>query len=111
MGTTTIRRLLDAGRGPVVVYTAIAEEMLLAACLAARARGAVTKTAPGATVTDVLRVVSTGGMCVDPATAGALRRYAGTPVRRYAGTPVRRATSCRSAKSTAGQRAAYRAKG
>ena len=74
----------------LVIASRAASSSLLAACLAARARGAVTKTAPGATVTDVLRVVSTGGMWVDPATAGALRRYAGTPVRRYAGTPVRR---------------------
>ena len=50
MGTAAIRRLLEQGKGPVVVYTAIAEEMLLAACLAAGAMGAVTKNAPGATM-------------------------------------------------------------
>jgi DNA-binding NarL/FixJ family response regulator len=82
MGTEAIRCILDAGRGPVVVYTAIAEEMLLAACLAAGAMGAVTKTAPGATVADVVRVVAGGHMWVDPSIAGALTRYA---QRRHAG--------------------------
>src|SRR4051794_519112 len=43
MGTAAIRRILEAGRGPVVVYTSIAENMLLAACLAAGALGAATK--------------------------------------------------------------------
>lgn len=82
MGTAAIRRLLDAGRGPVVVYTAIAEEMLLAACLAAGAMGAVTKNAPGATITEVVRIAAQGNMWVDPAIAGALTRYA---QRRHAG--------------------------
>ena len=82
MGTEAIRCILDAGRGPVVVYTAIAEEMLLAACLAAGALGAVTKSAPGATVTEVVRIVTGGHMWIDPAIAGALTRYA---QRRHAG--------------------------
>jgi DNA-binding NarL/FixJ family response regulator len=82
MGTEAIRRILDDGRGPVVVYTAIAEEMLLAACLAAGAMGAITKAAPGATVADVVRVVASGHMWVDPSIAGALARYA---QRRHAG--------------------------
>lgn len=82
MGTEAIRRLLDSGKGPVVVYTAIAEDMLLAACLAAGAMGAVTKTAPSATITEVIRIVSRGSMWVDPTIAGALTRYA---QRRHAG--------------------------
>jgi two-component system response regulator DevR len=82
MGTAAIRCLLERGRGPVVVYTAIAEEMLLAACLAAGAMGAVTKNAPGATIAEVVRIVARGDMWVDPAIAGALRRYA---QRRHAG--------------------------
>jgi len=76
MGTAAIRRLLEAGSGPVVVYTAIAEEMLLAACLAAGAMGAVTKSAPGTTIAEVIRIVAGGNMWVDPAIAGALTRYA-----------------------------------
>jgi two-component system response regulator DevR len=82
MGTAAIRCLLERGKGPVVVYTAIAEEMLLAACLAAGAMGAVTKNAPGATIAEVVRIVAQGDMWVDPAVAGALRRYA---QRRHAG--------------------------
>ena len=82
MGTAAIRCLLERGKGPVVVYTAIAEEMLLAACLAAGAMGAVTKNAPGATIAEVVRIVAQGDMWVDPAIAGALRRYA---QRRHAG--------------------------
>jgi DNA-binding NarL/FixJ family response regulator len=82
MGTAAIRCLLDQGKGPVVVYTAIAEEMLLAACLAAGAMGAVTKNAPGATIAEVVRIVAQGNMWVDPAIAGTLRRYA---QRRHAG--------------------------
>jgi two-component system response regulator DesR len=82
MGTAAIRCLLERDKGPVVVYTAIAEEMLLAACLAAGAMGAVTKNAPGATIAEVVRIVAQGNMWVDPAIAGALRRYA---QRRHAG--------------------------
>jgi DNA-binding NarL/FixJ family response regulator len=82
MGTAAIRRLLEQRKGPVVVYTAIAEEMLLAACLAAGAMGAVTKNAPGATIAEVVRIVAQGNMWVDPAIAGALRCYA---QRRHAG--------------------------
>ena len=66
MGTAAIRCLLKRGKGPVVVYTAIAEEMLLAACLAAGAMGAVTKNAPGATIAEVVRIVAQGDMWVDP---------------------------------------------
>src|SRR3954465_539554 len=60
MGTAAIRLLLDAGSGPVVIYTSIAEEMLLAACLAAGATGAVTKGAPGPTITEVVRIAARG---------------------------------------------------
>ena len=82
MGTQAIRRLLEAGKGPIVIYTAIAEDMLLAACLAAGAMGAVTKTAPTATISEVIQIVSRGNMWVDPTIAGALTRYA---QRRHAG--------------------------
>lgn len=82
MGTEAIRRILERDKGPVVIYTAIAEEMLLAACLAAGAMGAVTKNAPGATIAEVIRVVAQGNVWVDPAIAGALTRYA---QRRHAG--------------------------
>jgi DNA-binding NarL/FixJ family response regulator len=80
-GTAAVRRLIEHGK-PVVIYTAIAEDMLLAACLAAGAAGAVTKNAPGETLADVVRVVASGGMWVDPLVAGALTRYA---ERRHAG--------------------------
>ncbi|MEP6462541.1 MAG: response regulator transcription factor [Frankiaceae bacterium] len=82
MGTEAIRRLLELDKGPIVVYTAIAEDMLLAACLAAGAMGAVTKTAPSTTIAEVIRIVSQGNMWVDPTIAGALTRYA---QRRHAG--------------------------
>ena len=73
----------DAGRGPVVVYTAIAEEMLLAACLAAGALGAVTKTAPGAPSPK-----SSASWPVD--TCGSIRPSPGrSPATRSAGTPAR----------------------
>jgi DNA-binding NarL/FixJ family response regulator len=76
MGTEAIRFLLERDRGPIVLYTAIAEEMLLAACLAAGAMGAVTKNAPGATIAEVVRIAAGGKMWVDPKIAGALTRYA-----------------------------------
>ncbi len=83
MGTAAIRRLLDSGKAPVVViYTAIAEDMLLAACLAAGARGAVIKNAPGETIAEVIRIAAEGRVWVDPIVAGALKRYA---ERRHAG--------------------------
>ncbi len=81
-GTAAIRMLLDAGRGPIVIYTSIAQEMLLAACLAAGAMGAAVKTSPGSTIAEVVRIVARGKMWVDPAIAGALTRYA---QRRHAG--------------------------
>ncbi len=82
MGTAAIRCLLENGKGPVVVYTTLAEDMLLAACLAAGASGAVTKNAPVPTIGEVVRIAANGGMWVDPLVAGALRRYA---ERRHAG--------------------------
>lgn len=75
-GTEAIRMILDAGRGPIVIYTSIAEDMLLAACLAAGAMGAAVKTSPGHTLAEVVRIVAKGKMWVDPAIAGALTRYA-----------------------------------
>jgi DNA-binding NarL/FixJ family response regulator len=82
MGTRAIRSILAAGRGPVVIYTAIAEEMLLAACLAAGAKGAITKAAPPATIAEVVEMAAGGNLWVDPKIAGALVRYAS---RRHAG--------------------------
>jgi DNA-binding NarL/FixJ family response regulator len=75
-GTRAIRLLLDHGRGPVVVYTSLAEDMLLAACLAAGALGAVTKAAPPAILRDVVDKAAAGTTWVDPLVAGALRRLA-----------------------------------
>ncbi len=75
-GTRAIRLLVDGGRGPVVVYTSFAEDMLLAACLAAGASGAVTKAAPPAVLRDVVDKAVAGVMWVDPLVAGALRRLA-----------------------------------
>jgi DNA-binding NarL/FixJ family response regulator len=75
-GTEAIRMILDAGRGPIVIYTSIAQEMLLAACLAAGAMGAAVKTSPGPAIAEVVRIVAQGKMWVDPAIAGALTRYA-----------------------------------
>jgi len=82
-GTRAIRLILDSGRGPVVVYTSLAEEMLLAACLAAGATGVVTKQAPPRTLGEVVRAAAHGHTWVDPLVAGALRRWAD---RRHAGT-------------------------
>jgi DNA-binding NarL/FixJ family response regulator len=81
-GTHAIRLVLDNGQGPVVVYTSIAEEMILAACLAAGATGIVTKKAPPRTIGDVVRAAAEGNTWVDPMVAGALRRWAD---RRHAG--------------------------
>ena len=81
-GTRAIRQVLDNGRGPVVVYTSIAEEMVLAACLAAGAMGVVTKQAPPRTLGEVVRAAAQGHTWVDPLVAGALRRWAD---RRHAG--------------------------
>jgi DNA-binding NarL/FixJ family response regulator len=81
-GTRAIRLVLDNGRGPVVVYTSLAEEMLLAACLAAGATGIVTKQAPPRTIGEVVRAAAKGDTWVDPLVAGALRRWAD---RRHAG--------------------------
>jgi DNA-binding NarL/FixJ family response regulator len=36
-GTEAIRLLLDNGLGPVVIYTSVAEDMILVACIAAGA--------------------------------------------------------------------------
>src|ERR1022692_1673136 len=65
-GTHAIRLLLDNGRGPVVIYTSLAEEMLLAACLAAGATGIVTKQAPPRTIGEVVRLAAAGKTWVDP---------------------------------------------
>jgi DNA-binding NarL/FixJ family response regulator len=81
-GTEAIRMILDADRGPIVIYTSIAQEMLLAACLAAGAMGAAVKSSPGPAIAEVVRIVARGQMWVDPAIAGALTRYA---QRRHAG--------------------------
>jgi DNA-binding NarL/FixJ family response regulator len=74
-GPAAVRGLIEHGK-PVVIYTSIAEDMVLAACLAAGATGAVTKNAPGETLADVVRHAAKGGMWVDPLVAGALTRYA-----------------------------------
>lgn len=76
VGTRAIRLLVDNGRAPVVVYTSFAEDMLLAACLAAGALGAVTKAAPPAVLRDVVDKAIAGATWVDPLVAGALRRLA-----------------------------------
>lgn len=75
-GTQAIRLVLDNARGPVVVYTSLADDMLLAACLAAGALGAATKAAPPAVVRDVVDKAIAGYTWVDPLVAGALRRLA-----------------------------------
>ena len=76
VGTQAIRLLLDNGRGPIVVFTSLAEDMLLAACLAAGALGAVTKAAPPTILRDVVDKAVAGMTWVDPLVAGALRRLA-----------------------------------
>jgi DNA-binding NarL/FixJ family response regulator len=76
VGTRAVRFLVDSGRAPVVVYTSLAEDMLLAACLAAGALGAVTKAAPPAVLRDVVDKAIAGITWVDPLVAGALRRLA-----------------------------------
>lgn len=81
-GTRAIKMILDSGRGPIVIYTTLAEEMLLAACLAAGATGIVTKQAPARTIGEVVRLAMIGKTWVDPLVAGALQRWGD---RRHAG--------------------------
>lgn len=81
-GTQAIRMILDDDRGPIVIYTTLAEEMLLAACLAAGATGIVTKQAPARTIGEVVRLAMAGKTWVDPLVAGALQRWGD---RRHAG--------------------------
>jgi DNA-binding NarL/FixJ family response regulator len=69
-GTQAIRMILDDDRGPIVIYTTLAEEMLLAACLAA------------GTIGEVVRLAMAGKTWVDPLVAGALQRWGD---RRHAG--------------------------
>jgi len=71
-GTAAIRALLEAGTRTVVVYTALATDMVLAGCLAAGAAGAVTKNAPASALVEVLEAAVAGRIWVDPAGAGAL---------------------------------------
>jgi DNA-binding NarL/FixJ family response regulator len=81
-GTRAIRLILDRGGAPIVVYTSLIEEMLLAACLAAGATGLLTKKAPPRTIAEVVHAAAQGKTWVDPLVAGALRRWA---ERRHAG--------------------------
>ena len=73
-GTEAIRLLLDNGLGPVVIYTSVAEDMILVACVAAGATGAVTKQASPQVLGDVVRMAAKGLTWFDPAVAGALQR-------------------------------------
>ncbi len=75
IGTTAVRRLVEAGVGPIVVHTGVVHDAIIAACLAAGALGAVSKDAPTpSTLEQVVQQVIQGRMWVDPLMAGALRR-------------------------------------
>src|SRR5664280_30512 len=76
IGTAAIRAIIDAGRGPIVIYTAITEDMLLAGCLAAGALGAVSKNSTISAIVDTVAKVAAGRMWVDPVMAAALTRLA-----------------------------------
>jgi DNA-binding NarL/FixJ family response regulator len=76
MGTAAVRTLLDAGLGPVIIYSSVAEDMVIAGCLAAGAMGAASKAATGNGIAEVVRNAIAGRTWVDPTIAGALSAFA-----------------------------------
>jgi DNA-binding NarL/FixJ family response regulator len=74
IGTAAIRSLRNAGHHPIVLYTGIVADPIIAACLAAGADGAVSKTSPNTEIGRVVADVGHGELAVDRAMAGALKR-------------------------------------
>jgi len=74
IGTAAIRSLRNAGHHPIVLYTGIVADAVIAACLAAGADGAVSKNSPNDEIGRVVADVGRGHLAVDRALAGALRR-------------------------------------
>ncbi len=81
-GTAAIRALVEAACGPIVIYTSLVEEAIIAACLAAGATGAAVKTCSGKRLTEIVERALQGRPDIDPAVAGAIYRWA---ERRHAG--------------------------
>jgi DNA-binding NarL/FixJ family response regulator len=72
-GVEIARRLCAAGSNVcVILYTAHAEQALLLEALDAGARGFLLKEAPLADLARAIRLVSSGGVYIDPALAGLL---------------------------------------
>jgi DNA-binding NarL/FixJ family response regulator len=76
IGTEAIRKLRNAGHRPIVLYTGIVADPIIAACLAAGADGAVSKTSLDEEIRRVIADVGHGHLAVDRAMAGALKRLA-----------------------------------
>ena len=74
IGTAAIRSLRNAGHHPIVLYTGIVADAVIAACLAAGADGAVSKNSPNVEISRVVADVGRGHLAVDRTLAGALRR-------------------------------------
>jgi DNA-binding NarL/FixJ family response regulator len=74
IGTAAIRSLRNAGHHPVVLYTGIIADAVIAACLEAGADGAASKNSPNAEISRVVADVGRGHLAVDRALAGALKR-------------------------------------
>jgi DNA-binding NarL/FixJ family response regulator len=82
IGTAAIRNLRNAGHHPIVLYTGIVADPIIAACLAAGADGAMSKASPDSEIRRVIADVGDRHLVVDRAMAGALKRlHSG----RYAG--------------------------
>jgi DNA-binding NarL/FixJ family response regulator len=74
-GTRAIRKLINAGCEPVVLYTGIVADAVLAGCLAAGARGAVSKNNESRfELGRVVSAVAAGKLEIDSLIASALRR-------------------------------------
>ena len=74
IGTAAIRSVRNAGHHPIVLYTGIVADAVIAACLAAGADGAVSKNSPNDEISRVVADVGRGHLAVDRALAGALKR-------------------------------------
>lgn len=76
IGTRAIRNLLEAGHHPIVLYTGLTGDAIIAGCLAAGAHGAASKNGSAVDFVRVLCAAVQGRLEVDPLMAGALLRLA-----------------------------------
>ena len=76
IGTRAIRNLLDAGHRPIVLYTGLSSDAIIAGCLAAGAHGAVSKNGSRAELVRVVGAAVEGRLEVDQLMASALVRLA-----------------------------------